>query len=125
MLIQINTDNNITGREELHRTAEQVVSDTLKHFTHRISRLEVHLGDENSHKNGSKDQRCMIEARVEGIPPIAITHHADSLMEAMTVAAERMRESLDSKLGRLHDRKMRNARNVLPGTDITGSGMPS
>ena len=125
MLIQINTDNNINGREELHRTAEQVVSDTLKRFSNRISRIEVHLGDENSEKSGSKDKRCMIEARVEGIPPIAITHHADSLMEAMTVAAERMRGSLDSTLGRLHDRKMKNARSVLPGTDVSGGGMPS
>ncbi len=125
MLIQVNTDNNVTGREELHRTAEEVVTNTLKHFSHRISRVEVHLGDENSHKSGANDMRCMIETRVEGIPPIAITHHADSLMEALTVATERMRESLDSKLGRLHDRKMRNARSVLPGTDVTGGGMPS
>lgn len=125
MMIQVNTDNNINGREELHRRTEEVVTETLKHFAHRISRVEVHLGDENSHKNGAKDQRCMIEARVEGIPPIAITHHADTLMEAMTVAAERMRGTLDSTLGRLHDRKMKNARNVLPGTDISGGGMPS
>ena len=125
MMIQVNTDNNITGREELQRRAEEVVGNTLQRFSNRISRLEVHLGDENGHKNGGKDQRCMIEARVEGIPPIAITHHADTLIEAMTVAAERMKESLDSTLGRLHDRKMKNAREVLPGSDVHGSGMPS
>lgn len=125
MMIQVNTDNHITGREELVKRTEEVVKDALGRFQERISRIEVHLGDENSHKNGTRDQRCMIEARVEGLQPIAVTHHAASLMEAMTAAAERMRETLDSHLGRLHARKMKNAREVLPGTDVTGSGLPS
>jgi hypothetical protein len=125
MMIQINTDNNITGREELVQRAEEVVGGTLGRFRDRLSRVEVHLGDENSHKNGTEDQRCMIEARVEGIQPIAVTHHAPTLMEAMVGASDRMKEALDSTLGRLHDRKMKQARSVLPGTDVSGSGMPS
>ena len=124
-MIQINTDNHITGREELKARATSIISETLDRFKDRISRVEVHLGDENSHKSGTKDQRCMIEARVEGIPPIAVTHHAPTLIEAMTAAADRMREALDSNLGRLHDKKMKRARNVLPGSDVPGSGMPS
>jgi hypothetical protein len=125
MMIQVNTDNHITGREELVKRTEKLIGDTLNRFRDRISRVEVHLGDENSHKNGARDQRCMIEARVEGLQPIAVTHHAGSLEEAMSAAAERMRETLDSNLGRLHDRKMKNARSILPGTDVSGSGMPS
>jgi hypothetical protein len=125
MMIQVNTDNHITGREELVQRTEKLIGETLDRFRERISRVEVHLGDENSHKNGTRDQRCMIEARVEGLQPIAVTHHAASLTEAMTVAAERMRESLDSHLGRLHSRKMKKARGILPGTDVTGSGLPS
>jgi hypothetical protein len=125
MMIQVNTDNNITGREELVRTAEEVVGGALNRFSSRISRLEIHLGDENGQKNGTNDQRCMIEARVEGIPPIAVTHNAATMIEAMTAAADRMKEALDSNLGRLHDRKMKRARDIMPGTDVSGGGMPS
>ncbi len=124
-MIQVNTDNNITGREELVRTAEEVVGGALHRFGGRISRLEIHLGDENGHKHGTDDQRCMIEARVEGLPPIAVTHTAGTMIEAMTAAADRMKEALDSNLGRVHDRKMKRARNVIPGTDVSGGGMPS
>ena len=126
MLIQVNTDNHITGREELVAKVEEVIGGNLSRFRDRISRLEVHLGDENSHKNGARDQRCMIEARVEGIPqPIAVTHHADTLMEAIMAASERIKEALDSHLGRLYDRKMKRARDILPGSDVSGSGLPS
>lgn len=125
MMIQVNTDNNITGREELVKQAEEVIGGALKRFSQRVSRLEIHLGDENGAKNGTLDQRCMIEARVEGVPPIAVTHHAPTLIEAMTVAAERMKQALDSNLGRMQDRKLKQARSVLPGTDVSGSGMPS
>jgi hypothetical protein len=125
MMIQVNTDNNITGREELVKQAEDVIGGALERFRSRVSRLEIHLGDENGEKNGTNDQRCMIEARVEGIPPIAVTHHAPTLIEAMTAASARMKEALDSNLGRLQDRKMKRARSVIPGTDVSGSGMPS
>ena len=64
----------------------------------------VHLGDENGSKNGSNDKRCMMEARLDGRPPIAVTHQAPTLDQAMNAAAEKLERSIDSMLGRLNDR---------------------
>jgi hypothetical protein len=50
MLIQINTDNNIKGSQEMEAYLANTIESTLKHLTTRITRVEVHLSDENSHK---------------------------------------------------------------------------
>lgn len=102
MQIQVNTDNHITGRDELVAEVESVVESALDHYSSQITRVEVHLGDENSHKGGSNDIRCMMEARVENRPPVAVTHHAETLVQAMSGAADKLKASLDHTLGKLN-----------------------
>ena len=104
MQIQINTDNNIEGREELATQVEAVVQDSLRRFSEQITRVEVHLSDENSHKSGQADKRCVMEARLEGRQPTAVTHQAATLSEAVDGAADKLTASLESTLGRLRDR---------------------
>ena len=103
MTIQINSDNNITGTEGLSNFVESTVAETLKRFDNQITRVEVHLTDENSHKNGINDKRCMIEARVEGMQPIAVTAHGDTIHEALKGALGKLKSSLDTILGRLQN----------------------
>ena len=104
MKIQINTDNNIGGRENLTAQVRAVVEEVLSRFSAQITRVEVHLSDENSHhKSGHDDQRCMLEARLEGLQPIAVTHQAATLDQAIDGAAEKLKKSLESTLGRFHD----------------------
>ena len=103
MTIQINSDNNITGTEGLSNFVESTVAETLKRFDNQITRVEVHLTDENSHKSGINDKRCMIEARVEGMQPIAVTAHGDTIHEALKSALEKLKSSLDTTLGRLQN----------------------
>jgi ribosome-associated translation inhibitor RaiA len=104
VLVQIHTDPNISSSQELTAQVEALVSSTLERFSERISRVQVHLGDENGHKNGSNDKRCMMEARIDGRPPIAVTQQAATLDQAMDGAAEKLERSIDSMLGRLEDR---------------------
>jgi hypothetical protein len=99
--IQVNTDNHITGREELTARVEATIASTLDRFSHQITRVEVHLSDENSHKGGPVDKRCLLEARVEHRPPTAVTHLAATVDEAVSGAADKMRSALDSALGKL------------------------
>ncbi len=103
MKIQINTDDNIAGREELAEQTKATVESTLGHLTEHITRVEVHLSDENSDKGGSRDKRCMMEARLEGLQPIAVTDEAETMAQAVDGAAEKLRSSLESTLGRLSD----------------------
>lgn len=47
--------------------------------------------------------RCMMEARLEGRQPIAVTHQAASLDQAVDGAADKLTKMIDSTLGRLRD----------------------
>lgn len=105
MQIQVNTDSNIEGSERLAREVEAVVWDALDRFSARITRLEVHLSDQNSEKKfGTEDKRCLLEARIAGLRPISVSHRAATLEHAVDGAVERLKRSLDSTLGRLDRR---------------------
>ena len=104
MQIQINTDRNIHGREKLAAEVRSVVEDVLSRFSDRITRVEVHLSDESSlHNSGQDDKRCMMEARLAGRQPTAVTHHAATVELAVDGAAEKLKRSLESTLERLED----------------------
>ena len=103
MTIQFNTDNNIAGSEELRAPLISLISEELSRFSHQITRLEVHITDENGPKEGLNDKRCMIEARLEGMKPIAVTNHANTHEEAVEGAVDKLKTSLDTILGRLRN----------------------
>ncbi|WP_026898461.1 HPF/RaiA family ribosome-associated protein [Daejeonella oryzae] len=103
MKIQINTDNNIVGREQMVNHYETVLTDALSRFSDHITRLEVHLSDENSHKEGTEDKRCLLEARIENLKPLAVSHNAPSLHEAVSGSIEKLKKSMDSALGKLRN----------------------
>lgn len=100
MIIQFNTDNNIEGSERLNAYFTTTISEALSRFNNHITRLEVHLTDENGRKEGKNDQRCMIEARLEGLQPIAVTNTADTIEQAVRGAIDKLKNSLDTVLGR-------------------------
>ena len=103
MTIQFNTDNNITGSERLNEYFSGTLTESLSRFSSQITRLEVHLTDENSNKEGQNDKRCVLEARLEGLQPIAVTNNADSIELAVKGAVDKLKSSLDTIIG-----KMRN-----------------
>lgn len=104
MQVRINTDNNIESHETLTQQVEAVVVGALGQFSDRITRVEVHLSDENSHKFGSNDKRCLMEARLAGLQPIVASHQAATLQQAIDGAAEKLKRSIDRVLGRLEKR---------------------
>jgi len=101
MIIQLNTDHTITSRDSLTAEVEASVRSSLSHYHGRISRVEVHLSDENGGKGGGNDIRCVMEARPDGHQPIAVTHKADELVEAVNSAAAKLKAALDHTFGRL------------------------
>jgi ribosome-associated translation inhibitor RaiA len=101
MKIQFNTDNNVTLSEEHRTPLIDLISEELSRFSHQITRVEVHLSDENGDKEGLNDKRCMIEARLAGMKPIAVTNHGDTHEQAVKGAADKLKASLDTILGRL------------------------
>ena len=103
MKIQINADNHIAGREALSRQAEATVASALDYLAEHVTRVEVHLSDENGKKAGSRDKRCMMEARLQGHHPIAVTDEAETIAQAIDGAADKLKSALGSTLGRLRN----------------------
>jgi ribosome-associated translation inhibitor RaiA len=112
MQVILNTDNNLTGSEDLTARVEAEVQAAMDRFGERITRVEVHLGDENSGKAGANDKRCMMEARLAGLAPVAVTAQGESFDLAITAAAEKLERLLESTLGRLDDRQTEAARDA-------------
>ena len=103
MKIQVNTDKNISGNEKLRAQLIALISEELSRFSHQITRVEVHLSDENGPKEGQNDKRCMIEARLEGLKPIAVNNNANTHEQAVEGAVEKLKTSLDTMLGRMRN----------------------
>jgi ribosome-associated translation inhibitor RaiA len=102
MHVQLNTDNNIKGDTALAQQIEAVVTATLERLSERITWVEVYLSDENSGKKvGTHAMRCVMEARITGLSPIAVTHQADTVEQAVDGAAGKLERSLETILDRL------------------------
>jgi ribosome-associated translation inhibitor RaiA len=104
MHVEINSDNHVHAGEPLRAEVRAAVETALERFTQRVTRVEVHLGDVNARKTSADDKRCMMEARLGGLPPVAVTHHAGSLALAIQGAADKLERAIDNTLGRLNDR---------------------
>jgi ribosome-associated translation inhibitor RaiA len=133
MKVQINTDGNIEGQERLAAHVRGVVRGALDRAGDSITRVEVHLSDVSSHKPGHEDKRCVMEARLEGRQPIAVTHQGATVDRAVDGAAEKLARLVESTVGRLRHKRNRRtdppppgptpaARTGGPGGD--GRGMP-
>jgi ribosome-associated translation inhibitor RaiA len=104
MQIQVHTDNNITGREDVVRLVQSTVEGAIGRFADRITRVEAHLSDTNGHKSRGDDKRCLLEVRLAGLQPIAVSHQAATIELAVTSAADKLQRAIESKVGRVQAR---------------------
>ena len=103
MTIQINTDNNLSVHEAFGKQLDDLLNDGLKRFSEHITRLEVHLSDDNGSKVGMNDKRCLLEARLEGRQPIVASQVANNYEQAVHGAIEKLKSSLDTIIGKLRN----------------------
>lgn len=103
MTIQINTDNTISGEQRREEYFTTLIAEALERFETHISRIEVHLKDENGQKDGINDISCMIEARIEGRQPNAVTNQADAVEPALIGAIDKMKSAVGSIIGKMQN----------------------
>ncbi|MEX1239104.1 MAG: HPF/RaiA family ribosome-associated protein [Cyclobacteriaceae bacterium] len=103
MQIHVNTDKNIEGSARMSAYFSDTIQETLSRFNGQITSVQVHLSDENGHKEGSDDKRCLLEARLKGLKPVVVTHHAENLDTAVSGALDKLVKSLESALGKLRN----------------------
>jgi ribosome-associated translation inhibitor RaiA len=101
MQVLTNTDRSVAGSAALSAQVEASVRDVLGRFSHQVTRVEVHLSDENAQKGGADDKRCLIEARLQGRPPTAVSHRASTMRLAIDGAAAKLARALESTIARL------------------------
>lgn len=100
MQIQFNSDSSVMGTDNVAERIEARLRHTLARFEDRLTRLEVHLSDENGRKGGADDKSCTIEARPRGGRPIGVTGHAADVDTAARKAATTMAQRLERHFGR-------------------------
>ena len=100
MQFQFNSDSSVMGTENVAERIENAVRTKLSRFEDRLTRVEVHVSDENAHKGGSDDKTCLIEARPRGGKPIGVTEHAGDVDTAARKAAGTMAQRLERVLGK-------------------------
>ncbi len=103
MTIQFNTANNVNGTETLNARLSAVIAEKLNRFSDQITRVEAHLSDNNGQKEGLNDKQCVLEARLEGLQPIAVTNVANNYDDAVTGATTKLKSALDSAIGKLRN----------------------
>lgn len=105
MEIQINTANNLEGRQAATERLETAVRDRLSRFEDRLTRVELHVGDEAGERNDGADIRCQIEARPAGHDPVSVSDQSDSIDQATAGALGKLTTVLERTFGKATDRK--------------------
>ena len=113
MKVQVNTSNDIENKDALESWASDYLNEQLGRFDQDITSIEVQMTDENhAAKGGSIDKRCMMEARVNGRAPIAVTNYAPDQNLASRGAADKLAHALDHAFGKL-DRREHRVRDTI------------
>ena len=105
MFIQIHTDNQIDSDNDRDSQLEDQIRQRLARFEDRITHVEVHVSDINGPRGGNADLRASLEARVNGLQPIAVIDNGPDVQRAVIGAAKKAATALDRQLGKITDRK--------------------
>lgn len=105
MTIQFNTDKNIAGSEKFNAYFSTLIEESLGRFNDKLTRVEAHLSDENAGKEGPSDKRCLLEARIEGRQPIAVSNIADTHEKAVEGAIAKLKASLQTIIEKMNNHK--------------------
>ncbi len=105
MIVQVNTGNTIDGNAAMTGSLETLARDRLSRFAEKLTRVEIHVTDDNGPRDGGDDKQCVIEARPTGLGPVKVTDTAGSIHQATVGALGKMVSALDRTYGKLTDRK--------------------
>lgn len=106
MQIQVNSGNQIDGSIRLEEWVRSTLESSLERYEDDLTRIEVHLRDDNGAKPGPHDKRCQMEARPKGHQPISVSHTATSLEQAVEGATTKLDHALDHLFGKLRSKRV-------------------
>ena len=100
MIIQLNVDNRIDGQRDLSTHLTTDLEHSLARFADHITRIEVHFQDANANRGGRDDKKCLIEARLAGESPIAVSDTSDTLNGAFFGARDKLLRVLEKHVSK-------------------------
>jgi hypothetical protein len=119
MKVQVNTSNDIGNKDALERWASDYLNEHLARFGQDITSIEVQMTDENhATKGGAADKRAMLEARIAGRAPVAVTAFGADQNLAFRAAAEKLEHALDHTFGKLDRREHRVRDTIRKDTEV-------
>jgi hypothetical protein len=124
MKVQVNTSNDVENKETLERWASEFLNAQLARFGQDITSIEVQMTDENHAAKGGVDTRCMLEARVTGRAPIAVTNYGSDQNLAIRGAAEKLSNALDHAFGKLDRREHRERDTIRRDPEVIDDTVP-
>lgn len=102
MKVQLNTDSHIQGNEAVEASVNAIITQHLARFFPELTRIEVHLADNNGNKGGAENKHCAIEARIRNGNPIGVSQDDETVDKAIHGACAKMRSRLDSAIDQKH-----------------------
>lgn len=95
MQVLVNSGKHVTSSMDFKDDIRSRIRDKLQRYEDHLTRIEIHLSDENALKSGPQDKRCKVEARDEG------TRSTDGLPRCQRTAAgdRRRHEQADQRAG--------------------------
>lgn len=90
MRIQVHTGVDIECHEALAERVRATVGQALERLAQYVTRIEVRLGERG----------CLLEARLQGRPPMAVRAQAATVDQAVQDAAGKLVRTIDAALGR-------------------------
>lgn len=95
MLVNIHSDNHVQLKAESIQQWQTEITTSLERFSDWVTRVEVHLTDQNSQaKGGPDDIRCLMEARPARKQPVSIEVRAPSVDQAIQEGVNTMERRL-------------------------------
>ena len=105
MHILLHSDSNTDGGRLMADHLQQVVQNAMSHFAERVTRVEAHLSDVNSHtKSSDGDIHCTLEARLVGLDAVVVKDHASNAHQAIEGAVRKLKRAVGTELAK-HDRR--------------------
>lgn len=95
MQVLFNTNNTVNGHQRMEAYVSSRVNEVFKRFDEMITRVEVHLSDQNGDKPGKGDQQCRIEVRLRGMNPITVTSREDEMEQAINNGLKKALGAID------------------------------
>jgi ribosome-associated translation inhibitor RaiA len=101
MIVQFNTDKKVAGDNNQQQYFTSLIEEKLDRFESNISRIEVHVSDKKGKKEGPTDIHCVMETRMEGRDPIAVSCDANNVHNAVAGAIDKTKAAMETILGKL------------------------